>query len=133
VSVYVRLRLAAEAYAIPVEHVVEVAAIGRVAAIPGARPEVLGVRNLRGRILPVVDLARILGVPRSAPALRLLVSEVAGRQAGLAVDEVSDVGELGDPTEETESGLLLGATLVAGDLVGVVDLPGVFDSLEHPP
>jgi purine-binding chemotaxis protein CheW len=129
VSSYVRLRVAAESYAIPIEHVLEVAELGQVTPVPRSRPEVLGVRNLRGQILPVVDLARMLGIPRPVPASRLLIAEAGGQRAGFAIDDVSWVGELGDPAEETESALLVGATLADGDLTGVVDVPQVFDQL----
>ena len=130
VPVYVRLRVASEAYAMPVEHVLEVADLGDITAVPGSRPEMLGVRNLRGQILPVIDLALLLGIPRTAPPGRLLVAEAGGRQAGFAIDEVSMVGELADPTEETESDLLVGATLVGSDLIGVIDVPRMFESIE---
>jgi purine-binding chemotaxis protein CheW len=131
VSVYVRLRVAAEAYAMPVENVLQVAELGDVTAVPGSRPEMLGVRNLRGQILPVVDLALLLGIPRTAPPTRLLVAEAGGRQAGFAIDQVSEVGELEDPTEETDSDMLVGAALAGGDLIGVIDVTRVFDSLER--
>ena len=130
-SVYVRLRVASEAYAIPVEHVTQVAPIGEVTAVPGSSATMLGVRNLRGQILPVIDLALLLGIPRTAPPAHLLVAEAGGRQAGFAIDEVSEVGELEDPTEETASDLLMGAALAGGDLIGVIDVPRVFDSLEE--
>jgi purine-binding chemotaxis protein CheW len=130
VSVYVRLRVAAEAYAMPVEHVLEVTELGTVVLVPGARPELLGVRNMRGQILAVVDLALLLGIPRAAPPARLLVAEAGGLQAGFAIDEVSMVGDLADPAEETESDLLVGATLVGSDLVGVIDVARVFASLQ---
>jgi chemotaxis signal transduction protein len=133
VSVHVRLRVASEAYAMPVEHVLEVAGLGQVRAVPGARPELLGVRNRRGQILPVADLALLLGIPRTAPPGRLLVAEAGGRRAGFAIDEVSGVGELADPAEETESGLLVGAAFSEGDLIGVIDVPRVFDSLARMP
>jgi chemotaxis signal transduction protein len=129
VSVYVRLRVAAEALALPADHVLEVAELGEVEAIPRARPEMLGVRNMRGQILPVVDLALLLGIPRTAPPSRLLVVEAGGIRAGFAVDEVIGVGELADPTEETVSDLLAGATLADSDLVGIIDVPRVFESL----
>lgn len=128
-SSYVRLRLAAESYAMPIEHVLEVADLGEVAPVPRSRPEVLGVRSLRGHILPVVDLARLLGIPRPAPPNRLLITQVGGQRAGFAIDEVSWVGELGELTEETESALLLGATLDDGELTGVIDVPQVFEQL----
>ncbi len=128
--VYVRLRIASETYAMPVEHVLGVADVGQVRAVPRARPELLGIWNQRGRILPVVDLARLLGVTRTGPPERVLIAEARGHQACFAVDGVSEVGELEDPAEETESDLLAGATLADGDLVGVIDVPRVFDSLE---
>jgi chemotaxis signal transduction protein len=61
----------------------------------------------------------------------MIVAEAGGRRAGFAIDEVSGVGELGDPAEETESDLLVGAALGGGDLIGVIDVPRVFDSLEQ--
>lgn len=130
-AAYVRLRVVAEAYALPVEHALEIADLGEVVAVPGARPELLGVRNLRGRILPVVDLARLLGITRAAPARQLLVADTGGHQAGLAIDEVSGVGELPDPTEETDSRLLRGAVLTGGELVGVLDIPALFATLSQ--
>jgi chemotaxis signal transduction protein len=130
VSVYVRLRVAAEAYAMPVEHVREVSELGRVEPVPGAGPEVLGIRYLRGQILPVIDLARLLGLAAAVPPGRLLVAESGGRQAGFAIDEVSDVGPLPDPGEGAESGLLVGTALTDGELTGVIDVPRVFDVLD---
>lgn len=139
---YVRMTVAAEAYAMPVEHVLEAAGLGRVRAVPGARRELLGIRTLRGQILPVIDLARLLGVHRTAPPTRLLVAEARGFRVGFAIDEVNGIGDLGDlaelgetgelgmPAEGAESGLLAGATLSDGELVGVLDVPRVFDSLD---
>ena len=129
VNVYVRLRVASEAYAMPVDYVLEVAELGVVRDVPRARPELLGIRNLRGQILPVADLALLLGITRTTPAGRLLVTEAGGHRVGFAIDEVIGVGALADPAEETESGLLIGATLSEGDLIGVIDVPRVFDSL----
>ena len=54
----------------------------------------------------------------------------AASRPGFAIDEVSMVGDLADPAEETESDLLVGATLVESDLVGVIDVPRVFASLQ---
>jgi len=131
----------------PVENVLEVADLGGVRAVPGARPEVLGVRNLRGQILPVVDLARLLGIGRAAvqpangsrarpgadqrarPGL-VLVAEFGGKQVGFALDEVRWVGELGAPTQDAGSDLLAGAVLSGKELVGVIDVRQVFASLD---
>jgi purine-binding chemotaxis protein CheW len=131
-TAYVRFRVAEEAYAVSVLNVLEVASLGDVAPVPGAPTQILGVRNLRGKILPVIDLAALLGTQRSRPAGRLLVTESEGRQAGLAIDEVTEVGELGNLAEEAESALLLGTMLDDGDLIGVLNLPAVMDALGLP-
>jgi hypothetical protein len=60
------------------------------------------------------------------------VTESGGRQAGLAIDEVTEVGELADPVEEGDSALLLGTMLENGDLIGVLNLPAVLDALGVP-
>jgi chemotaxis signal transduction protein len=129
VSIHVHLRVAGEAYAVPVGSVLEVVGVGEVTAVPGARSELLGVLNLRGQILAVADLAPVLGLRRTVPAARMLVAQSAERQAGFIIDEVSEVGELADPTEPTESDLLAGATLAGGELIGVIDVDRVFDAL----
>jgi chemotaxis signal transduction protein len=133
---YVRVKAAGEAYAVPVGHVLEAAELGQVRAVPGARPELLGIKSVRGQILPVVGLARLLGVHRAAPPTRLLVAEARGFRVGFAIDEVTGIRGLGGPEELSEpvddagSGLLAGATLSDGELVGVVDVPRVFDLLD---
>ena len=131
-NAYVRFRVAQEAYAVSVLNVLEVAGLGEVTPVPGAPREILGVRNLRGKILPVIDLAALLGARRTEPPGRLLVAESEGRQAGLAIDEVTEVGEFADPAEEAESALLLGTMLEEGDLIGVLDMPAVMDALGVP-
>ena len=129
-STYAQLRLAGEAYAVPIGNVVEIASLGDLTAVPGARPEILGVRNLRGQILPVIDLAQVLGVNAAEPPRQLLVAESGSTQAGFAIDEVCQVGELPDPTEGEESDFLAGTMIHEGQLLAVIDVPRIFSSLQ---
>jgi chemotaxis signal transduction protein len=128
-TVYVRVEVGAEVYAIPVEHVTEVADVGEVTAVAGTSPAVVGVRNLRGTIIPVFRLATLLGLPPGEGGTRMVVAEHGGMSAALAVDAVSDVGGLPDATEETGSELLAGAAIDDGRLVGVLDVERLFTSL----
>jgi two-component system chemotaxis response regulator CheV len=92
----VTARVRSALYGFRIEHVVETAELGDVVGVPGAPPEILGVRNLRGEVLPIAELAVALGAPDSGSPQRLLVVEDSGRRAGLAVDEVLEVGALSD-------------------------------------
>jgi purine-binding chemotaxis protein CheW len=130
-GVHVRVRVAAEHYALPVEQVLEVADLGEIAPVPGSPPEILGVRNLRGQVIPVIALATLLGLGGDRPS-RVVVAESGELHAGLVVDEVVDVGELPPVSEQIESDYLLGALLVDGQLVGVLDLDSVLAPVGSP-
>jgi purine-binding chemotaxis protein CheW len=134
-TTYARIATAGEAYAIPVMNVLEIVDLGLLTLVPGARGEILGIRSLHGQILPVIGLAQVLGTadlagrrgtpgPGAAPSL--LVAEAAGIRAGFAIDQVVDVGELPDQTEETESEFLVGTMLHDGELIGVIDVAAIF-------
>lgn len=127
--VHLLVRVGPERYALPVERVLEVVGPGDVCPVFGVPPEVLGVRNLRGQVLPVLDLGGVLGIAPARHDGPLVVVEVPPARAMLAVDELVDVGSPGDAAEDTESELLSGAVLVDGGLVGVLDLPRLLDAI----
>ena len=129
-GVHVRMRVGNELYALPVGNVLEIAQLGDISPVPGSGSAVLGVCNLRGRVLPVFDLALLFGVSGDGPPATLVVAEDHGRHAGLAIDEVTDVGELQDTAPESESEFLVGSTLEDGRLVGVIDAGRVFAALQ---
>lgn len=130
-GVYVGFRLGREAYAVPVEHVLEIATFRDVTRVPGAQPALIGVWNLRGRILTVIDLALVLGVESSGRAKYLLVVEIDGRRAGLAVDGVRDVEYLDAAAEFADSDLLLAAVTADDALIGILDLAQLVEVLER--
>jgi purine-binding chemotaxis protein CheW len=125
----VRVRVGAEEFALPVRHVPEVAELGDVTPVPGAPPQVMGIRNLRGEVLPVFDLAAGLGIAGSGEPQRLVLADVGGRRCALAVDEVVEVTELDDAQEAVDSPLLTGSVLVDGRLIGLVDVAGLLEAL----
>jgi two-component system chemotaxis response regulator CheV len=130
-DVHVQVRVGSELYALPVAHVLEVGEIGALTVAPGASRATLGVCNLRGDLLPVFDLAAVLGLPRSESPQRMLVAERGGTRAGFAVDEVTDVDELPEADQDVDSELLSSAALIDGSLVGVIDVDRLFDTLER--
>jgi twitching motility protein PilI len=132
-SLHVWVRVAGENYALPVEDVLEVADLGEIAPVPGAHPAVLGVRNLRGLVMPVVDLASVFGLPESSTPDRIVIAEHEGITAGLAVDSIIGVEHLPEASEEVDSPHLVGAALADGALVGVVNVRSVLDAVQGAP
>jgi purine-binding chemotaxis protein CheW len=128
-SLHVLVGVAGEQYALPVESVLEVAEYGTVAPVPGAPTSVLGVRNLRGNVLAVLDAAEVFAIDRADAPQRIAIVEHDGCRAGLAVDSVIGVDYLPEATEEVESTHLSGAALHNGALVGVVDVPSVLGAV----
>jgi purine-binding chemotaxis protein CheW len=126
---HVWVRVAGEDYALPVDDVLEVAELGDVTPVPRAPTAVLGVRNLRGTVLPVVDLASVLGLSGSNAPARIVVADEGGRSAGLAVDSVVGVEQMPEDLEEVEPPHLVGAALTDGALVGIVDVKSVLDAV----
>ncbi len=111
-------------YAIPIARVQEIVRVPAITRVPNAAPGVEGVISLRGRVLPVLDLAVRLGVgqiERKASA-RVVVVEHGASAIGLLVDGVSEVlrlshGQIEPPTD------------VGGDAVRCVE--GVAKLGEH--
>lgn len=62
-------------------------------AIPSAPPEVVGALNLRGHVIPVIDLARKLGLDAAVISDRsaIVVTEIGDQVFGLVVERVSDI------------------------------------------
>jgi purine-binding chemotaxis protein CheW len=127
-TTYVRVGVGGEQYAVPVEYVHEVAHIGTVTPVPGVGRPFLGVCNLRGEVLPIVDFGALVGVPGATPE-QMVVTQAGGLRAGLAVEHVLGVGELPGPDRAAEASQLQGAMLIDGTLIGVVDVPGVLAGL----
>jgi purine-binding chemotaxis protein CheW len=82
-----------EEYGVDVRQVQEIRRVGEITAVPRAPEFVRGVINLRGRILPVLDLKRKLGLGAVAieRAARIVVVRTQGRMLGLLVDGASQV------------------------------------------
>ncbi len=101
-------------------------------ALPHAPGFVLGVVNLRGVVLPIVDLAVRLGFTPSQPTARsvIIVVEVGRQVAGLLVDGVSDIFNadqaqiqpMPDVAAETAKLYLRGVIAMDGRLIGVIDI-----------
>lgn len=135
-------------YAVPVARVQEILDLRPVAPMPNAPAYLLGMIDLRGANVPVVDLRIILGLSASTDSgqTRILVLWIdhGGQRAvvGLKTDRVIEVTALDDqdlrPLAEAELLRWSGSAIAGigrrnGDLVSVLDLDRLFPSLPAAP
>lgn len=82
-----------EEYGVDILLVQEIIRMMEITKVPNAPDFVDGVVNLRGRIIPVIDLRTKLGMPRKEhdKNTRIIVVEVAGKTVGFIVDAVTEV------------------------------------------
>lgn len=102
-SRWVTFSLDGETYGVNVMQVQEVLKLTEVAPVPGAPDYVLGIINLRGNVVTVVDTRRLFGLPPrdSDDATRIVILEVDGQVVGILVDSVAEVFELDPSRVET--------------------------------
>lgn len=93
---WVSFALAGETFALPVEPVREVVRVGNITRVPHAPKPIRGVTNLRGRVIPIVDLRLRIDLPPTEfeRATRIIVVAARGRLIGLLVDAVQQVVHL---------------------------------------
>ncbi len=86
-------KLGREMYAVPIAQVREVMKLWAITPVPNSPGHVLGVTTLRGAVLPVIDLCRILGIPEGqrGEKSRIVVASINDERTGIVVDRVEGV------------------------------------------
>ena len=124
--------LAGEIYGVNIETVREIIRMQAVTFVPDAPDFVEGVINLRGRVIPVIDLRRRFGltVTEETNESRVLVVDSEGEDLGVIVDAVTEVQRIREDSIEPVSNLvsteeseyIVGITKVEDQLIILLDL-----------
>lgn len=124
VSQWVTFRLGDETYGIDVLQVQEVLRVSEISPVPGALSFVIGIINLRGNVVTVLDGRHRFGLPPKDPdeASRIIVVDAFDKVVGLLVDSVSEVAYV--PAAEVESLPAVGADDNAKFVSGVYNREG---------
>jgi purine-binding chemotaxis protein CheW len=109
-------------------------------ALPHSPGFVLGVINLRGAVLPIIDLSSRLGMKAADPTARhvIIVAQVHKKVVGLLVDAVSDILSVTSqniqPTPEVSSELdksfARGVLAIEGRMICLIELEALFKASE---
>lgn len=115
----VSFRLGGEEYGVDIAQVQEIIRMVEITHVPRAPHFMEGVINLRGQLIPIIDLRTRFGMPRIDPtkSTRIVVTEIGNKRVGIVVDSVSEV--LNIPIENVEEA----PEMVAG--VGTEYIQGV--------
>jgi purine-binding chemotaxis protein CheW len=128
----VGFRIGEETYGVPIGSVREIVRVPEVTVVPNAPEMIEGVINLRGKIIPVMDLRKRFGSAANQPDKknRILVVELENRLLGLIVSSASEVLKI-PPSEieapgavfaEGESSYVTGVGKLKGRLVILLDI-----------
>ncbi len=139
----VAFRIGAQEFAIDITQVREIRGWAPETALPHAPLYVRGVINLRGAVLPILDLATRLGLPPARPTVRhvIIVVQVGPRLLGLLVDAVSDIQPAPDdhirPTPDlgpdTAKPFVRGILPAQNRMILLLTLDDILPHTNHPP
>ena len=137
---FVVFRVGAELYGLEISGVREIDRLRPVTRVPQALSFVEGVVNLRGTIIPVIDLARRFGLAASEPdrRARIVIASLNGQLVGLVVSAVTEVvpiaaTAIGPPpplTFEPKARLVSGMARVKDELISILSLERLLSTEE---
>ncbi len=127
--------LGGELYGVAIKQVREIIPLQAITRVPQTPEFILGVINLRGRVIPVIDLRSRLGLPvmERNPKQKIAVADLEQYTVGMLVDGVSEVLQVKeDQVEPPPSNLIgadsehvIGVAKHQGRLIILLDLPNV--------
>jgi purine-binding chemotaxis protein CheW len=128
----VTFSLGSEEYGVEISSVQEIIRATDITIVPGAPPHVRGVINLRGKIIPVVDLRTRFQMPAGevTDSQRIIVIELQGKRLGMLVDGVSQVikissaiiEEMPEEAVTLDQNYIKGVGKLDGRLIIILDL-----------
>jgi purine-binding chemotaxis protein CheW len=138
-GMYLTFKLANEEYGLEILKVREIIGFMRITAIPQMPSYMKGVLNLRGKVIPVVDLRLKFGLPEAEHDDQTCIIVVdVGTEVGVVVDTVSEVLDIAsddiDPppsiTSHGQSNFILGMGKVGDDVKILLNINNVLSSDE---
>ena len=136
----IAFRIGDQEFCVDIQSVREIRGFAPATPLPHAPHFVKGVINLRGTVLPIIDLACRLGFGNIQPTARsvIIVVRVHQQLVGLLVDAVSDIltvtDEILQPTPEVGSELaksfVRGVMAIEGRMISLIALDGILPQME---
>ena len=136
----ISFRVGVQEFCVDIMAVREIRGWTAATALPRSPGFVRGVINLRGAVLPIVDLAARLGFDSAEPTARhvIIVAQIGSQMVGLLVDAVSDILTVTDdviqPTPEVASDtaktFVRGLLAIEGRMISLIGLDRLLPELD---
>jgi purine-binding chemotaxis protein CheW len=136
----ISFRIGSQEFCVDIMAVREIRGWTPATALPKTPSFVRGVINLRGAVLPIIDLAARLGFASTEPSARhvIIVAQIGERSIGLLVDAVSDIltvtDDLIQPTPDVASDMVRhfvrGLVAMEGRMISLITLDHVAPDVE---
>lgn len=141
VQQYVSFNLDSEKYAVDIMFIEEIIRLVEITQVPRAPEFVEGIINIRGKVIPVVDMKKKLGLGSISPNnnTRIIITNIKGKKVGFLVDSVNEVLRVDDSviddapavTMNLDSSYIKGVAKTEKGLFIVLDISKVFSSGEE--
>jgi purine-binding chemotaxis protein CheW len=134
-TLHVTFRVGSASYAVPASDVLHLESYDTATHVPGAPAYVAGLVQVRGRLVPVVDLRIRFGLPAIEHTIdrRVVVVQIGSRIAGLIVDSAREVVKMDeaaferppDIIEQQTAGFVKAVATIAKRMYLLVDVPRI--------
>jgi purine-binding chemotaxis protein CheW len=128
-----------EEYGIDILKVQEIQKVPKVLKLPFAQDHILGVVDLRGKVIPIIDLGKKFGIIADlTKSSRIIIVDIGGKRIGLAIDSVSNVIKIDtdkiDPPPPVVKGIsskyIIGVAKIDGGFIVILDINQIFSAEE---
>jgi len=136
---YIVFRIDKDEYAADISKVTIIERYMNITRVPSTPPYIKGVINLRGDILPVMDLRTRLGIPEKEPGedTRIIICDINKTNFGIIVDSVAEVLQLEDTKVESVTEILpdnnleyiSGVTKIDSRLITIINIEKLISDL----
>ncbi|GAC1572957.1 MAG: chemotaxis protein CheW [Candidatus Elarobacter sp.] len=137
----VSFKLGSEEYGVDIAQVQEINRMVAITHVPRAPQFMEGVINLRGQLIPIIDLRTRFGMPREEHTknTRIVVTEIGAKRVGMVVDSVSEVLRLAvdqieaapDMITGVDTEYIRGVGKIEDRLIILLDLARVISTAER--
>ncbi len=128
-----------EEYGIDILQVQEILKLPKVTRLPKSKPFIMGVMDLRSKVIPIVDLSIRFGIEsRNKDKNRAIVVAIGGKKVGLAIDAVSHVIRINsadiEPPPPVVKGIsgkyIVGIAKIEDGFIVILDIHQIFSAEE---